>query len=232
MLKLENIESGYGNLQVLFGINLEVNEKEIVAIIGPNGCGKSTTLKTIFNLIQLKKGSIYFNNQNTTNEKTHEVVKLGISYVPQGRLVFSTLTIEENLKMGGFLLKKEAIEKRLSEIYKRFPSLYEKRNIKATFLSGGQQQILSIARALMLKPKLLLLDEPSLGLSPMAIKEVFQEIEKLNGEGISILIVEQNVHLALEICHRLYVMQTGKVVYSAEKDSINAKEISDLYFGH
>ena len=127
MLKLENIESGYGNLQVLFGISLEVNEKEVVAIIGPNGCGKSTTLKTIFNLLQLKKGSIFFNDQDITSKKTHEIVKLGISYVPQGRLVFSSLNIEENLKMGGFLLKKEETEKRLKEIYDNFPFLYEKR---------------------------------------------------------------------------------------------------------
>lgn len=232
MLKLNNIEAGYGNLQVLFGINLELQEKEIVSLIGPNGSGKTTTLKSIFRLLPLISGDITFLNQNLNNKKPHEIVKLGISYVPQGRLVFPSLTIEENLKMGGYLLKKEETQKKLVEIYTRFPILKEKRKQKATFLSGGQQQILSIARALMLKPKLLLLDEPSLGLSPIAIKEVFNEIKNLNQEGISILIVEQNVHLALDVCNRVYVLQSGKVVHTGGKELIEKGEIKDLYLGH
>jgi len=232
MLKLNNIEAGYGNMQILFGISLELKEKETVALIGPNGCGKTTTLKSILKLIPLISGDILFFDQSLNNKKTHEIVKLGISYVPQGRLVFPSLTIEENLKMGAYTLKKEEAQKRLQEMYKRFQILKEKRKQKATFLSGGQQQLLSIARALILKPKLLLLDEPSLGLSPIAIKEVFQEIKKLNQEGISILIVEQNVHLALEICNKVYVLHSGKVTHSGGKELIEKGEIKDLYLGH
>ena len=231
MLKLENIEAGYGKIQVLFDITLQVKEGEIVSLIGPNGSGKSTILKSIIGLVNVTKGSISFNEAIISHQNTHEIISIGISYVPQGRLVFQSLTIEENLKMGSYLLSKADSSKRLNNMYERFPLLKEKRKQQASFLSGGQQQLLSIARSLMLQPKLLLLDEPSLGLSPKAIQEVFQEIKKLNKEGISILLVEQNVHLALEVSDRIYVLQAGKVALTGGKELLKKKEIKDLYFG-
>lgn len=231
LLKIENLESWYGKLQILKGIDMEINKGELVAIIGPNGSGKSTTLKSIFGLVKNKKGKIIYNKQNLVSRKPSEIVKIGISIVPQGRRVFSTMTVEENLEIGGFILRnKEEVEKRIQQVYDYFPVLKEKKHQKATFLSGGQQQMLSIGRALMLNPDLLLLDEPSLGLSPKLMKEIFQKIKEINKKGTTIILVEQNAIAALEICDKAYILETGKVVLKDAKQ-VSKKQFQDVYFG-
>ena len=193
MLKVKNLEAGYGKLQILKDINLDIKKGDLTAIVGPNGSGKSTTLKCISGLLKAWKGSIEFKDENITNKEPDKIVKLGISYVPQGRLVFQTMTVRENLEMGAYTVKdKDIVKQRMKEIFEMFPILKDKQYELASFLSGGQQQMLSIGRALMLKPDLILLDEPSLGLSPKAQTEIFATIKKLRDEGIAIVIVEQN----------------------------------------
>ena len=193
-------------MQVLFGVNLEVKPKEIAVLIGPNGAGKSTILKSIFNLVDVYNGKIIFKNKNITRIPAYELIKLGISYVPQGRQVFSTLTVRENLEMGAFLTKeKDLIEKKLNEVVEiHFPDLRKKLDDYAFSLSGGQQQMLAIGRALMQDPQLLLLDEPSLGLAPKIMKELFKKIQEINKEGVTIMIVEQNAKQATAIADKIF----------------------------
>jgi len=233
ILEIKELEAGYGKLQILHGINLHVNEKEIVAIIGPNGAGKSTVLKSIMSLVNKSKGTIEFNTKHITKHKTHKIVQEGISLVPQGRIVFQSLTVQENLEMGGFLIKdKNELKKRIEELYEFFPILKTKKNQKASFLSGGQQQMVSIARSLILRPKLLLMDEPSLGLAPKTIHEVFEKIKEIKNKlGITILIVEQNAHKALEICDRCYVLDQGKVALEGTSKLAKDPRVKKLYLG-
>ena len=233
MLSIKNLESGYGEMQVLFGVNLNVKPEEIAVLIGPNGAGKSTVLKSIFNLIDVYSGKIIFKNKDVTKIPTHELIKLGISYVPQGRQVFSTLTVRENLEMGAFLTReKNLIEKRLNEVIDtHFPDLRKKLNDYAFSLSGGQQQMLAIGRALMQEPQLLLLDEPSLGLAPKIMKELFRKIKEINEEGVTVMIVEQNAKQATAIADKIFVLEEGKVALSGDKSLLKTKKIQHIYLG-
>ena len=233
MLSIKNLEAGYGKMQVLFGIDLSIKPKEISVLIGPNGAGKSTLLKSIFNLVDIYKGKIIFKNKDITKIPTHKLIELGISYVPQGRQVFQTLTVRENLEMGAFLTKeKDLIEKRLNEVVeKHFPDLKKKLNECAFNLSGGQQQMLAIGRALMQDPQLLLLDEPSLGLAPKIMKELFRKIQEINDEGVTIIIVEQNARQATQIADKIFVLEDGKVALSGNKSLLKTKKIQHIYLG-
>ena len=219
MLKITNLKAGYNGNEVLHGVNLEVETGKIVAIIGPNGSGKSTLIKSIFKLTNVYGGKIVFMDKDMTKLPTYEVIYEGISYVPQGRQVFDEMTVHENLEMGAFIMTNHALlNTNIKEVYEKFPILREKQKDNAFTLSGGQQQLLSIARALMQNPKLLLLDEPSLGLSPKATDEIFNIIKKMNKEGISIIIVEQNAKKAVEIADRTYVLEDGKIALTGGKE--------------
>ena len=233
MLQIKNLESGYGKMQVLFGISLDVKPNDIVVLIGPNGAGKSTLLKSVFNLVDIYKGRIIFKNKNITKMPTHELIELGISYVPQGRQVFNSLTVKENLEMGAFLTKeKELIESRMNEVLEmHFPDLGKKLNDYAFALSGGQQQMLAIGRALMQDPQLLLLDEPSLGLAPKVMKELFKKIVEIKEEGVAIMIVEQNARQATKIADRIFVLEDGKIALSGNKGILNDKRIEKINLG-
>ena len=233
MLQIKNLESGYGDMQILFGINLDVKPDNIAVLIGPNGAGKSTLLKSIFNLVDVYKGKIIFKNKDITKIPTYELIELGISYVPQGRQVFQTLTVKENLEMGAFLTKeKDLIQKRMNEILdKHFPDLRKKINEYAFALSGGQQQMLAIGRALMQDPQLLLLDEPSLGLAPKVMKELFRKIQEINKEGVTIMIVEQNAKQATQIADKIFVLEDGKIALSGDKKLLKDKRIEKIYLG-
>ncbi|MBI3027751.1 ABC transporter ATP-binding protein [Candidatus Woesearchaeota archaeon] len=233
MLQIKNLESGYGKMQILFGINLNVKPEEIVVLIGPNGAGKSTLLKSIFNLVDIYNGKIIYKNKDITRMPTHELIELGISYVPQGRQVFGNLTVKENLEMGAFLTKeKELIDKKLNEVVeKHFPDLRKRLNDYAFNLSGGQQQMLAIGRALMQDPQLLLLDEPSLGLAPKIMKGLFRKILEINEEGVAVIIVEQNAKQATKIADRILVLEDGKVALSGNKGILKDKRIKKIYLG-
>lgn len=233
MLQIKNLESGYGKMQVLFGINLNVKPNDIVVLIGPNGAGKSTLLKSVFNLVDIYKGRIIFKNKNITKMPTHELIELGISYVPQGRQVFNSLTVKENLEMGAFLTKEKGlVEKRMDEVLDvHFPDLRKKIDDYAFALSGGQQQMLAIGRALMQDPQLLLLDEPSLGLAPKVMKELFRRIIEINDEGVAIMIVEQNARQATKIADRIFVLEDGKIALSGGKNILKDKRIEKIYLG-
>ena len=231
-LQIKNLNAGYGPLKVLFGVSMHVNPNEIVVLIGPNGAGKSTVLKSIFKLVDVYKGSILFQKKSLLNLHTYDLIKLGISIVPQGRQVFSTLTVEENLDLGAFLTReKEVIEERKKEVLSHFPELKQRLNDRAYTLSGGQQQMLAMARALMQDPKLLLLDEPSLGLSPKMMKLVFEKVKDINKEGTAILMVEQNAKQAVKLADRIYVLEEGKVRLHGTKEILKRKEIQHIYLG-
>ena len=232
MLQIKKLQSGYNEMEILHGVDLEVKPGEIVAIIGPNGSGKSTTLKSIFNLCNIYSGKIIWKNKNITKLKTHEKIFEGISYVPQGRQVFRDLTVHENLEMGAFIMKdKELVKTNIKNVYEKFPFLKEKQNKNADTLSGGQQQMLAIGRALIQNPQLLLLDEPSLGLSPKAMKEIFEKIQEINKEGVSIIIVEQNAKQAVEIADRTYILEDGKIALTGGKEILKNPKIKNIYFG-
>ena len=232
MLSIQNLHAGYNGMQVLQGISLQVGAGEITAIIGPNGAGKSTLLKSIFNQCEIYSGKITFKDKDITRFPTHELILEGISYVPQGRLVFSNLTVRENLELGAFTIReKEVVNAALKEVFQKFPFLKERENDFAFALSGGQQQMLAIARALMQNPQLLLLDEPSLGLSPKAMKEVFEKIIQLNKEGIAIIIVEQNAKQAVKIASKTFVLEDGKIALQGGREILKNRKIKSVYFG-
>ena len=232
MLKIQNLKSGYNEMEILHGIDLEVKLGEIVAIIGPNGSGKSTILKSVFNLCNINSGEISWKNKNITKLKTHEKTFEGISYVPQGRQVFRDLTVHENLEMGAFILKdRELVKANIKDIYNKFPFLQYKKYEYANSLSGGQQQMLAIGIVLMQNPQLLLLDEPSLGLSPKAMKAIFEKIKEINKEGVSVVIVEQNAKSAIEIADKTYLLENGKIILSGGKEILKDTKIKDIYFG-
>lgn len=221
MLKIENVNVYYDAIHALKDVSLEVKEGEIVTLIGANGAGKSTLLKTLSGLIRPKNGTIEYEGKSIVKRKVQAIVKAGISHVPEGRRVFPTMSVTENLELGAFLRRdKKAIQKDIEHVFELFPRLYERRKQSAGTLSGGEQQMLAIGRGLMAKPKLLLLDEPSMGLAPLLVKQIFNIIEMINKEGTTILLVEQNANMALSIAHRAYVIETGSVVLSG-----NAKEL-------
>ncbi len=233
MLRIEAVHASYEQIEVLRGISLKVHEGEIVAIIGANGAGKTTTLMAISGLIKISKGSIFFEDRGLSNLPPHEIVRLGISQVPEGRRIFPRLTVLENLEMGAFLCKeKEEIKKRLEIVYAYFPILAERCRQFGGTLSGGEQQMLAIGRALMCKPRLLLLDEPSLGLAPMIVSRIFEIIRKIRSQGVTVLLVEQNARAALMLADRGYVMETGTISMTHDAKVLAAdKRIREAYLG-
>ena len=233
MLKLESIESYYGKIQALKGITLEVPEGEIVAILGANGAGKSTTLRTISGLIQPQKGQIYFQEKPIHRAEPHQIVRMGICQVPEGRDIFMGLTVQENLKMGAFTRNdSQAIQNDLERIFQSFPILKERAKQQAGTLSGGEQQMLAIARGLMSNPKLMLLDEPSLGLAPLLVEEIFLIIREINKEGVTILLVEQNANMALQTAQYGYVMETGTIaLHDSAENLIQNDYVRKVYLG-
>jgi branched-chain amino acid transport system ATP-binding protein len=232
MIKLTRLKSGYNRMEVLKGIDFVAKTKEITAIIGPNGSGKSTILKSIFNLCDIYAGKIEFLGKNITEISTHKLIGLGISYIPQGRQVFSNLTVRENLEMGAFIFHDHILVKeRINNVFKRFSFLKDKKNDYAYTLSGGQQQMLSIARALMQNPKLILLDEPSLGLSPKMVQEVFAKLIEINHEEITIIIVEQNAKQAIAIADQIYVIEEGQITLTGGKEILSNPKIKNIYLG-
>ena len=231
MLKINNLHAGYDKSEILKGINIDVKPSEIIALIGPNGAGKSTVLKSIFNLCDIYSGKIIFKDKNITKLPTYQLIYEGISYVPQGRQIFRELTVKENLEMGAFIFEKQLLKRNIMDVFDKFPFLKERKNEYAINLSGGQQQMLAIGRALMQNPELLLLDEPSLGLSPKAMKEVFNKVKEINKEGVSIIIVEQNAKQAVEISDRTYILEDGEIALKGGKEILNNKKLKDIYFG-
>ncbi|NYT64770.1 ABC transporter ATP-binding protein [Alcaligenaceae bacterium] len=212
MLKLQNVHTYYGAIQALNDVTVEVNEGEIVTLIGANGAGKTTLLMTVCGSPRAAQGDIIFQDENITHASTHSIMRRGIAISPEGRRVFPDLTVSENLKMGGFFLKSQEIDAGLEHIYQLFPRLKERSNQRAGTMSGGEQQMLAIGRALMTRPKLLLLDEPTLGLAPLIIAQIFDIIRTIRDEGVTVFLVEQNANKALQVADRGYVLETGKVV--------------------
>lgn len=232
ILKIENLKAGYDGMEILHGVNLEVRPAEIVALIGPNGAGKSTLLKSIFNLCEIYSGKIIFKDKDIARLPTHQLIYEGISYVPQGRQVFSTLTVQENLEMGVFIMENHQLMARnIKDVFNKFPILKERKNELALNLSGGEQQMLAIGRALIQDPEILLVDEPSLGLAPKVMKEVFEKLKEIQKEGISIIIVEQNAKKATEIADRTFIMENGKIVLEGGKEILRDERIKNIYFG-
>ena len=235
ILEVNNVFSGYGETEILHGVSIEIYENEIVTIIGPNGCGKSTLMKTIFGLLRATSGNINFliddKLTSINNFDTENLIKQGLSYVPQSDNVFPSLSIEENLEMGSFI-KEEGMAESIKSMYDLFPVLKEKRNDPANQLSGGQRQMLAFARAMMLKPKLIILDEPSAGLAPNLVSSVFETILTIHKAGVAVLMVEQNAKAALERSNRGYVLATGENrADGTGKSLLNNKEIASLYLG-
>lgn len=233
--KMENCDVFYGQIQALYGISVEINEGEIISIIGANGAGKTTLMKAIMGLVPTKHGTITWQDEQIQDKKTHQIVKRGISYVPEGREIFPGMTVLENMEMGAYTLKLSAKEKadKLNEMYELFPRLYERKKQKAGTLSGGEQQMVAIARGLMLNPKLLMMDEPSLGLAPIIVDEVFDIITRVNEQvKIPVLLVEQNAYMALSISHRSYVLENGVIVNQGDsKVLLSDNSIRSAYLG-
>jgi branched-chain amino acid transport system ATP-binding protein len=231
LLELDEVYVHYGKIEALSGISVEVNEGEIVTLIGANGAGKSTTLKTISGLRTVSRGEIRFNGEVITRMAGHKRVLAGIGQAPEGRGIFPGMTVVENLYMGAYA-RKDDFSKELAEAYDLFPRLAERKRQAAGTMSGGEQQMLAIGRALMTKPKVLLLDEPSMGLAPMLVNQIFSIIEEINRRGTTILLVEQNAQQALRIAHRAYVIETGRIVKSAPVDDLlNDPEVKAAYLG-
>lgn len=233
LLALNNIYAGYGPIEVLKGISLEVRLGEIVTVIGANGAGKSTMLMCVSGINRVRSGSIEFAGENITNRPAHEIVGLGISQAPEGRKIFPRLTVLENLHMGAFARRDVSrLNDDIERCFSLFPILKERRSQSGGTLSGGEQQMLAVARALMASPKLLLLDEPSLGLAPMVVLKIFEVIRELNKEGMSILLIEQNARLALKLAHRGYVMETGTIAVSDEaRKLLENPKVKAAYLG-
>lgn len=235
MLKLENLVVNYGYISALRGVSLNIQENEIVTLIGGNGAGKSTTVMSISNLVKKAKGKITFNGQDITNMEANKIVNLGIAHVPEGRNIFKGLTVEENLIIGTITEKKmsqKEIVARCEEMFTLFPRLKERRKKPGGSLSGGEQQMLAIARGLMLKPKLLMMDEPSLGLAPIIVEEIFELMEQVKKEGMTILLIEQNAMLALKVADRGYVLQNGEIVLTGTgQELLNDPEVKKAYLG-
>jgi branched-chain amino acid transport system ATP-binding protein len=233
MLEIENIQTYYGNIQALRGLSLRIEAGEIVTLIGANGAGKTTTLMSISGVTPPKQGKITFLGQDVTRLSTERIVSLGITQVPEGRMIFPRLTVKENLLMGGYLRRDKAELKADEEkVYNLFPVLRERRSQMGGTLSGGEQQMLAIGRALLARPKLLLLDEPSLGLAPLVVENIFEIIQQINADGVTVLLVEQNAQMALQIAHRGYVLETGALTLEGPaKDLLNDPKVRSAYLG-
>jgi branched-chain amino acid transport system ATP-binding protein len=234
MLKLENVTSGYGNKIAIKDVSLEIGQGEIITLIGANGAGKSTTLMTICGVVACRSGKVLFQNQPIQGKKPDEIVRMGICQVPEGRHIFPLLSVKENLDMGAFLRSDKAqIKKDMDYVYNLFPILAERRNQDGGNLSGGEQQMLAMSRALMARPTLLLLDEPSMGLAPLVIKQIFEIIKQINMESnTTIFLVEQNANQALQIAHRGYVMENGEITLSGPSDQLLVnEEVRKAYLG-
>lgn len=232
ILEIRDYVTGYGEIDIIKGVSVKIKRHEIACVIGPNGAGKSTLFKGIFGLIKARKGSNHFDGQDITNLPTNEVLKKGLSYVPQGRCNFPAMTVIENLEMGAFTRNDDKVDGDIRAVMERFPVLQEKANVMAGNLSGGEQQILEMGRALLLHPKLILLDEPSLGLAPKTTESIFQEINDINSDGTTILIVEQNAKRALSISHHAIVLELGKKRFEGTGEEImHNEDVKRLYLG-
>lgn len=233
MLTVENLNVYYGMIHALKGLSFHVEEGEIVALIGANGAGKTTTLQTISGILQAKSGSVNFQGKEITSVSGNQIVKLGMSHVPEGRRMFSNLTVYENLMMGAYTRKdKKQIAETLEKVYERFPRLQERTRQLAGTLSGGEQQMLAMGRALMAQPRIILMDEPSMGLSPLFVNEIFNIITEVNKQGVTILLVEQNAKKALSIANRAYVLETGRIVNEGDAHALlDDESIKKAYLG-
>ncbi len=232
MLELRGVTVSYGMIDALKGISLEVRQGEIVALIGANGAGKSTCLMSVSGVVPLRSGGVYFEGEELSGKPVHEIVRMGISQVPEGRRIFPRMTVRENLEMGAFIKQKGESAGRIKAVYDLFPTLAERRKQLGGTLSGGEQQMLAIGRALMAGPRLLLLDEPSLGLAPIIVSHIMKIIREINASGTTVLLVEQNAKAALRLAHRAYVMETGKVVMEGEASSLEKDDrIRKAYLG-
>ena len=233
VLELRDVETYYGRIHALRGISLQVRQGRIVTLLGANGAGKSTTLRTISGLNPAKRGTITFLGKDITGKPSHEIVEMGLIHVPEGRRIFKGMTIRENLELGSFTLQDDGErKKRMAHVFEIFPVLHERRNRDAALLSGGEQQMLAMGRALMTRPKLLLLDEPSMGLAPFLVKEIMRIILRLNREGVTILLVEQNARVALQLAEHGYVLETGKIVITGDAETLrNDESIVKAYLG-
>ena len=233
MLKIDNINVYYGAIHALKGISVEVNEGEIVTLIGANGAGKSTILRTISGLLKPKSGEITFEGKNIAGSPVQDIVKMSISQVPEGRRVFANMTVLENLELGAYIrTDSKGVKEDIEKIFDRFPQLTKRRSQLAGTMSGGEQQMLAMGRALMSRPRLLLLDEPSMGLAPLLVKEIFSIIKEINASGTTVLLVEQNAHMALSIAQRAYVLETGRITLSGDAKELAASEaVQKAYLG-
>ncbi|AII75886.1 ABC transporter ATP-binding protein [Bifidobacterium adolescentis] len=233
MLEVKNLSVSYGAIEAVKDISFTVNDGEIVSLIGANGAGKTTTLHTITGLVPAKSGSVMYNGVDLLKTHNNKIVTLGMAHIPEGRHVFTRMSVEENLEMGAFSLKDQSdLKKDLDMVYGLFPRLKERRNQKAGTLSGGEQQMLAMGRALMSHPKTILMDEPSMGLSPKLVKEIFSIIRKLHEQGITILLVEQNARMALSIADRAYVLETGRITMEGDaKELLNNEQVRKAYLG-
>ena len=233
MLEVKDLNVYYGMIQALKGISFEVNEGEVIALIGANGAGKTTTLHAITGLIPAKSGSITFEGADIRKTPGHKIVSMGMAHVPEGRRVFAQLSVYENLKMGAYTRKdKEEFKETLAMVYKRFPRLEERKNQLAGTLSGGEQQMLAMGRALMSHPKMIVMDEPSMGLSPIYVNEIFQIIKDVSADGVTVLLVEQNAKKALSIADRAYVLETGNIILEGDaKELMNDESVKKAYLG-
>ena len=233
VLELDAVEAHYGPIRALKGVSLTVDEGEIVTLLGANGAGKTTTLRAISGLMALSAGRIRLQSRDITGVKAHKVVELGVGHVPEGRRVFPRLTVEDNLDLGAFSVRDRAeIARRREEVYELFPRLAERRKQNGGTLSGGEQQMLAIGRALMMQPRIILMDEPSMGLAPVLVESIFDVIQRLNREGTTILLVEQNARMALEVAHRGYVLETGRIVLEgAAADLARDPKVQAAYLG-
>lgn len=228
MLTVENLVAAYGNIEALRGVSLEAQKGEITCILGPNGAGKTTTMLTIAGILRPKSGRILLEDRNVTGLRAASMVREGIALVPENRLVFPEMTVEDNLRAGAFARpssEQNAVYDDFENTYERFPRLEERREQMAGTLSGGEQQMLAIARALMARPRIMLMDEPSLGLAPIIVAEIFRIIADLNKEGVTVLLVEQNAHMALEIAHRFYLLEQGRVTFSGTPGELQEDEV-------
>ena len=232
LLAVRDLEVAYGTIPALHGIELHVEKGEIVTLIGANGAGKTTTLRTISGLLRPRRGQVTFSDRNITGVKPHVITAMGVSHVPEGRGIFANLTVKDNLELGGYLRKDKITDAEYERVYTLFPVLKERFKQNAGTLSGGEQQMLAISRALMSKPSVLLLDEPSLGLAPQVVQTIFRVIREINAEGTTILLVEQNAHMALMTAHRGYVMETGRIaIHDTAQALLKSDRIKKAYLG-
>jgi branched-chain amino acid transport system ATP-binding protein len=233
MLEVENLTSGYGMVQILWDVSFQIQEKEIVCIIGPNGAGKTTLVKTIVGLLPAKSGAIRFKGENIEKLPPYEIVKRGVTLIPEGREIFPRMTVDENLRLGAYTIKdKDEVNKSKEKVYQIFPVLKKKEKVLAQTMSGGEQQMLVIGRSLMLNPKLLILDEPSLGLAPIIVEKVLDTLQRINEDGVTILLVEQNIRDSLNIANRAYVLEEGKIIIEGEgRELLSNNHIKEVYLG-